>query len=281
MRDRRAGPRSSLADEAFAVAAGAKGIEIGGPSDRFQEDGILPLYPIMSAIDNVNFSARTLWENALEEGMAYSPAGNAVGAQFLREATDLHDIPEDSYDIVLSSHCLEHIANPLRALREWRRVCRPGGNLLVVVPHRDATFDWKRPITTIEHYRLDAEKDVDEGDSTHFDEVLRCHDLSLDPGVSSFEELCSRVAGNREIRGVHHHVFDLRRAVQLISEAGWRPTAAKARRPCDIMVLAQNSTGSSTDHKISSVLRGSPFRSDHRRFSPISRGAESSNALRS
>ncbi len=271
--DRLTGTRSSLVNEALAVAAGAKGIEIGGPSDRFQWDGMLPLYPAMRAVDNVNFSAQTLWEKALKEGTAYLPAGRPVGIQFLREASDLHDIPDDSYDVVISSHCLEHIANPLRALREWRRVCRPGGYLCLIVPHLDGTFDWKRPVTTIGHYRSDLENDVGESDSTHFDEVIRCHDLSMDPGVSSFEELRSRVANNLTVRSVHHHVFDLRSAVLLVSEAGWRPTAAKARRPCDIMVLAQESTDLSAGHKSKSILRGSPFRSDHWRLFPRNWGA--------
>jgi hypothetical protein len=64
------------------------------------------------------------------------------------------------------------------------------------------------------------------------------------------------------VRGVHHHVFDLRNAVLLVSEAGWAPTAAEARRPYDILVLAQNSTAPPTRHELRSVLRGSPFRSD-------------------
>jgi hypothetical protein len=41
------------------------------------------------------------------------------------------------------------------------------------------------------------------------------------------------------VRGVHHHVFDLRSAVLLVSEAGWTPTSVEARRPYDILVLAQ------------------------------------------
>ena len=36
--------------------------------------------------------------------------------------TSLDGIDDASYDVVLASHTLEHIANPLRALSEWRRV---------------------------------------------------------------------------------------------------------------------------------------------------------------
>jgi SAM-dependent methyltransferase len=260
-KDRLAGTRSSLSEEALAVADGAGGLEIGGPSGRFRQHGMLPLYPALRSIDNVNYAAQTLWGEALEEGAPYVPAGRPTGVQFLREATDLLDIPEDSYDVVLSSHCLEHIANPLRALREWRRVCRPDGHLCLIVPHRDGTFDRKPPVTLIEHYRSDDENNVDEDDDTHFDEVIRCHDLRRDPGVRTSQDLEHRVANNRTVRGVHHHVFDLRNAALLIGEAGWTPTAAEARRPYDILVLAQNSTAPPTGCELRSILRGSPFRS--------------------
>ena len=261
-RDRFTGTRSSLAEEALAAVDGAKGLEIGGPSGRFRRHGMLPLYPALNVLDNVNYSAQTLWGETLEEGTPYAPEATPLGVQFLREATDLDGIQEHAYDVILSSHCLEHIANPLRALREWQRVCRPEGHLCLIVPHRDGTFDRKRPITPIGHYRSDDRHNVGEDDDTHFGEVIRYHDLRRDPGVHSAQEFMRRVADNRTVRGVHHHVFDLRSAVLLISEAGWTPTAAEARRPYDILVLAQNSTASSAGYDLTSILRGSPFRSD-------------------
>jgi SAM-dependent methyltransferase len=244
------------------MAQGLKGLEIGGPSRNFCQDGILPLYQAMGEVDNLNFASCTLWEEAHDEGTPYAPEGIVKGVQFLGEATNLSNIREASYDIVLSSHCLEHIANPLRALREWQTVCRPAGYLCVIVPHRDGTFDRRRPVTLIEHFRSDADSNVDEGDETHFDEVIRLHDLRRDPGVRSVEELRKRVADNRTVRAIHHHVFDLRSAVLLIREAGWTPIAAEARRPYDILVLAQNLPSLPNSHDLRAVIRGSPFKSD-------------------
>ena len=43
---------------------------------------------------------------------------------------------DGSQDAVFSSHCLEHIANYRQALREWFRVLKPGGHLVIVVPHQ-------------------------------------------------------------------------------------------------------------------------------------------------
>lgn len=45
--------------------------------------------------------------------------------------------PAESFDCVHSSHCLEHMANPEDAIRRWWRLVRPGGFLIVVVPHED------------------------------------------------------------------------------------------------------------------------------------------------
>jgi len=43
----------------------------------------------------------------------------------------------ESYDCVHSSHCLEHMRDPRAALRDWWALVKPGGVLVVVVPHED------------------------------------------------------------------------------------------------------------------------------------------------
>src|SRR5437660_6896423 len=42
-----------------------------------------------------------------------------------------------AYDAVHSSHCLEHMHDPAAALAEWWALVKPGGYLIVVVPHED------------------------------------------------------------------------------------------------------------------------------------------------
>lgn len=54
-----------------------------------------------------------------------------------REATVLAGITDGSMGWVHSSHCLEHLPNPVAALKEWWRVVEPGGVLALLLPHRD------------------------------------------------------------------------------------------------------------------------------------------------
>ncbi len=151
---------------------GRVALEIGGPSEIFAL-GPLPIYRVLKKIDNCNYASRQiLWK---PDG--FEPQ---YGQTLICEASSLKDICYGSYDCVLSSHSLEHIANPLEALYEWRRVLARDGLLLLILPHKDHTFDWQRPVTTLEHMIADYENHTAEDDLTHLDEILKLHDFSKD-----------------------------------------------------------------------------------------------------
>jgi len=46
-------------------------------------------------------------------------------------------LPFESYDSVHSSHCLEHMVDPKKALNEWWKILRNNGYLIITVPHED------------------------------------------------------------------------------------------------------------------------------------------------
>jgi SAM-dependent methyltransferase len=43
---------------------------------------------------------------------------------------------DGKYDFVFSSHCLEHIWLPQKALKEWLRILKPEGFLVLFLPHK-------------------------------------------------------------------------------------------------------------------------------------------------
>lgn len=53
------------------------------------------------------------------------------------DAARLPGVAAESLDYVYSSHCLEHLGDPLAALRRWTEVVRPGGLLYLAVPDYD------------------------------------------------------------------------------------------------------------------------------------------------
>ncbi|MER7107684.1 methyltransferase domain-containing protein [Streptomyces sp. NPDC000229] len=67
---------------------------------------------------------------------------------------DVHalDFPDDSFDVVHAHQLLQHVGDPVRALREMRRVCRTGG----VVAARDsdyAAFTWFPEVPALDEWQ--------------------------------------------------------------------------------------------------------------------------------
>jgi SAM-dependent methyltransferase len=53
------------------------------------------------------------------------------------DAQLLATLADESFDFVHSSHCLEHMHDPEEAIRNWWRVLKPRGHMIVVVPDED------------------------------------------------------------------------------------------------------------------------------------------------
>lgn len=206
---------------------------------------MFPIYRYAHRVDNCVFDSETVWEGRRAEGETfhYHP-GKPHGFNFIREATDLHGIADRSYDFVLSSHSLEHLANPIKALREWVRVTRPDALFIIIVPHYRYTFDHRRTPTTIQHMLDDYERKVDETDQTHLQEILRLHDLSLDEAAGDSEQFRLRSMHNIANRCLHHHVFDEHNSRELAEVAGLRVDIVQFLKPHNIVIIARaNLTG--------------------------------------
>ena len=246
------------------------GLEIGGPSVFFQNVGEFPIYSVAQNLDNVNYSNETFWEGTLKEGKHFNyDANKAPGNQFICEASDLSPVPDCAYDFVASCHTLEHSANPIKALNEWRRVLKSGGWFALVLPHKTGTFDHQRKITDFEHLLEDYRSGVTEDDSTHFAEILENHDLDRDPAQKSRTSFEKWINDNAITRGAHHHVFNPALALTLVDYVGFEVAAAEVVLPFHIFIVAQKSSKSHREKEkaLQQILQAccarSPFKTDH------------------
>lgn len=193
------------------VSKNLSGVEIGGPSDIFKYK--IPIYANCKSLDFVNFSQTTIWEGTLTSNTKYFRGKS--GKQYISEATNLSFFPDNEYDFLISSNCLEHVANPIKALKEWKRVTK--NHIILILPFKDSNFDHFRDFTSFDHLLEDFINDTDENDLTHLDEILTLHDLKLDPAAGSYDQFIKRSLDNLKNRCLHHHVFDSKLVEKLCS----------------------------------------------------------------
>jgi SAM-dependent methyltransferase len=190
------------------ITSGKHGVEIGGPSMIGKN-----IYDCTSTLDNVVYSTNTIWEinntgiytfyERYENGITFTKTGKLL----LHDATEITSVINNTYDYCFSSHCLEHIANPLKAIKEYLRIVKVGGYLIIVVPEKSQCFDHKREYTPFSRILEQYIKNVGEDDLSTMDEILKNHDLSMDPPAGTLETFRIRCMDNYNNRCMHHFVY--------------------------------------------------------------------------
>lgn len=90
-----------------------------------------------------------------------------VEPTIIGDAETFANVPDKSYDFVVSAHVIEHMRNPLGSIEQWCRVIKPGGKLYLIVPDKRVIFDKQRVRTTLEHLILDYYRPSRERDLEH------------------------------------------------------------------------------------------------------------------
>jgi SAM-dependent methyltransferase len=85
--------------------------------------GMVPFYGIYC--DQISASTCIDWANSLHS----NPHLDLVA-----DLNQIFPLPDNTYDTILCSDVLEHIADPFAFMRETARVLQPGGDLLLMVP---------------------------------------------------------------------------------------------------------------------------------------------------
>ena len=111
--------------------------------------------------------------------------GTARAIDLVAPGDDL-PLKDDAVDFVFASHVIEHFPDPMRALKEWRRVA--SRHVVVVVPHRDRTFDRDRDLTPVTELLERHDRGFRSDDDTHWSVWTR----------ESFLEMCD-AAGFRVV----------------------------------------------------------------------------------
>ncbi|HWD02911.1 MAG TPA: methyltransferase domain-containing protein [Amycolatopsis sp.] len=116
------------------LEAGQSLLEIGSGAGTITAD-------LAAIVAPGRVTAVELTETARELGRAEAARRGQENIDFVVGDVHALDFPDDTFDVVHAHQVLQHVADPVQALREMRRVCRPGG--VVAVRDSDyAAFIW-------------------------------------------------------------------------------------------------------------------------------------------
>jgi predicted SAM-dependent methyltransferase len=119
------------------------------------------------------------------------------------DARTLATLPDSSQDFVIACHIIEHMEDPIGAIKTWLRVLKPGGVLFIAIPDRRFTFDFHRDVTEWAHMVRDHEEGPEWSREAHYEDSYR-----KIFGVEDEEEVRRLVARHRDGGGhTHFHVW--------------------------------------------------------------------------
>ena len=135
------------------------------------------------------------------------------------EATDI-PFKDGYFDLVISAHCLEHLPNPILAIKEWSRVIKKNGFIIFILPHNERMFDHGRKLTTLDHLLEDYEKNADYSDQKHFEEFEEISSKQYNHNWIKFSKNEDGTLNfNKIVRdgNIHYHVWNQNTFIELLT----------------------------------------------------------------
>ena len=103
------------------------------PDDRVLDVGCGTGFATEGLLEHVD-TVHGLDQSVHQLGRAEAKFGRTGPVRFYRGDAERLPFPDDTFDVVWSSGSIEYWPNPVATLAEFRRVARPGGQVLVVGP---------------------------------------------------------------------------------------------------------------------------------------------------
>ena len=156
------------------------------------------------------------------------------------DGEQLLTIAAGSQDFIVANHFLEHCENPIRTIETHLGKLKPGGVLFYAVPDKRFTFDFRRPVTPLEHMVADYEEGPARSRAEHYEQWAR---LVI---VEEGETEAQSVARARELEAaaysIHMHVWTQAEFLELILGCRQRfgeefDLEASARNGIEFMVV--------------------------------------------
>ncbi len=113
---------------------------------------------------------------------------------------------EVKFDFVILNHVIEHLANPISAIRTLFGLVRAGGLVVISAPDKEYTFDRPRALTPFEHLLDEYRTGVTEVTDEHYIDFLRAAHPDVVAACGTREELLTHVFNVRR-RREHAHVW--------------------------------------------------------------------------
>jgi hypothetical protein len=131
----------------------------------------------------------------------------------------LGTIPDGSQAFVIANHFLEHCEDPIGTIGTHLRKLQPEGVLFYTVPDKRYTFDFRRPVTPLEHMIADHEQGPARSRSQHYEEWTKLTP-NIPPGqdLAAFGQWAADHARDleQEAASIHMHVWTQAEFLQLI-----------------------------------------------------------------
>ncbi|MEA2757319.1 MAG: hypothetical protein QOJ54_3608 [Aliidongia sp.] len=142
----------------------------------------------------------------------FSVEKNVAAPHLVSDLETMHGIAPDSQDFIIANHVMEHVEDPLKALRSVSRVLRTNGIAYLALPDKRFTFDKGRAITPLDHVLRDHTEGPDWSLAGHYDEWVRVVDGLT--GDSHAQKISVMI---KERSNIHFHVWDFSAMLELFS----------------------------------------------------------------